>query len=174
MRWGRRFGLPAFAMPEHRGKLPHFQPDDTWLFLTWRLWGSPPPFVAQDRALEKQSGTRWLSYPPIAQTVARAILIGEVERQFYELSAWVVMPNHVHLLILPRTSVSVLMRWLHFGRTSPGTTTCDTPVNWARQWHTLSKTPFPPAWCALRRTGDGPAQVGRRNRLPHRTDSSAD
>ena len=26
--------------------------------------------------------------------------------------AWVVMPNHVHLLILPKVPVAVLMRWL--------------------------------------------------------------
>jgi len=44
--------------------------------------------------------------------VAHAILVGEVERNFYELISWVVMPNHVHLLILPKVSVSVLMRWL--------------------------------------------------------------
>jgi REP element-mobilizing transposase RayT len=28
------------------------------------------------------------------------------------LRGWVVTPNHVHLLILPRASVAVLMRWL--------------------------------------------------------------
>jgi hypothetical protein len=29
-------------MPEYQRKLPHFHPDDTWLFLTWRLKGSMP------------------------------------------------------------------------------------------------------------------------------------
>ena len=48
----------------------------------------------------------------VANLVAEAILIGESERCFYELCAWVVMPNHVHLLILPQVSVPVLMRWL--------------------------------------------------------------
>jgi len=38
--------------------------------------------------------------------------MGEVERHFYELCAWVVMPNHVHLLILPQVPAAVLMRWL--------------------------------------------------------------
>jgi len=113
-------------MSEHRRRLPHFHPDDTYLFLTWRLWGSPPAktqfavypsaghaFVAQDRALDRRaSGPLWLSDPRIADLVARAIVIGEGERRFYELCAWVVMPNHVPLLILPRVPPPILMRWL--------------------------------------------------------------
>jgi type I restriction enzyme R subunit/putative DNA methylase len=58
------------------------------------------------------SGPRWLAEPAIADLVSRAILIGECERKFYELCAWVVMPNHVHLLILLKTRVAILMRWL--------------------------------------------------------------
>ena len=96
-------------MPEYQRKLPHFHPNDTWLFLTWRLWGSMPAqagsiiyptpghaFVAQDRILDRRSaGPRWLLYPGIADLVAEAILIGESERHFYQIGAWVVMPNHV-------------------------------------------------------------------------------
>ena len=70
-------------------------------------------FVAQDRALDRRaSGPQWLGDRRIADLVGHAIRVGESERQFYELCAWVVMPNHVHLLILPRVSVAVLMRWL--------------------------------------------------------------
>jgi len=57
-------------------------------------------------------GPAWLQDSHIAKLVAQAILIGEVERHFYDLSAWVVMPNHVHLLILPQVPVAQLMRWL--------------------------------------------------------------
>jgi len=113
-------------MPEYRRRLPHFQPDNAYLFLTWRRWGSrlpkvdspvyPTPghaFVAQDRALDRHSsGPTWLQHPPIADLVARAIRIADEQRQFYELRAWVVMPNHVHLLILPQVPVAVLRRWL--------------------------------------------------------------
>ena len=113
-------------MPEYRRRLPHFQPEETYLFLTWRLWGSLPKmlalvphrtvgqaFVAQDRVLDRRcSGPLWLKQPRIAALVAEAIQIGEGERHFYELDAWVVMPNHVHLLILPKVPVAVLMRWL--------------------------------------------------------------
>jgi len=40
------------------------------------------------------------------------ILAGEQERGFYELVAWVVMPNHVHILILPKVAVPKITRWL--------------------------------------------------------------
>jgi putative transposase len=107
-------------------KIAHLHPEGAYLFLTWRLWGSLPPqsqsvvyptaghaFVAQDRALDWHlAGPRWLLDPPIAELVSQAIVIGECERKFYELRAWVVMPNHVHLLILPKVPGASLMRWL--------------------------------------------------------------
>ncbi len=113
-------------MAEYRRRLPHFQPDGAPLFVTWRLSGSIPrkadsilyatpghAFVAQDRALDRDSsGPHWLAYPKIADLVAHTILIGEGERRFYELLAWVVMPNHVHLLVVPDMPLPVLMRWL--------------------------------------------------------------
>jgi REP element-mobilizing transposase RayT len=65
------------------------------------------------QSLDRSSvGPRWLGNPAIADLVSRTILIGENERHFYRLSAWVVMPNHVHLMILPPVPVPVLMRWL--------------------------------------------------------------
>ena len=123
-RWG---GLqPAFSMPEYTRRLPHFHPDDACLFLTWRLWGSLPAkaearprptpghaFVAADRELDRlDSGPLWLKDIRIAELVSRAILAGECDRPYHDLCAWVVMPNHVHLLILPRVPVSSLMKWL--------------------------------------------------------------
>ena len=111
---------------DYRRRLPHFHPDDTCLFLTWRLWGSLPAkanraayptagqaFVATDRELDmRESGPLWLKDPRIADLVAETILVGDRERHFYDLCAWAVMPNHVHLLILPKVPVPVLMRWL--------------------------------------------------------------
>ena len=113
-------------MPEYHRRLPHFHPPDAYVFLTWRLWGTLPlrvdstarpaagrAFALQDGALDRcASGPRWLGNCDTANLVAEAILIGESERRFYELCAWVVMPNHVHLLILPRVPIPVLMRWL--------------------------------------------------------------
>jgi putative transposase len=113
-------------MPEYRRRLPHFHPNDAYLFLTWRQWGSLPAkadstayptpghaFVAHDRVLDRRdSGPLWLKDPRIAAAVSHAILIGNCERRFYRLLAWVVMPNLVHLLILPLVPIAVLMRWL--------------------------------------------------------------
>ena len=102
-------------MPDYYRRLPHFHPPDAYVFLTWRLWVTLPlrvdstarptaghAFVLQDRALDRcASGPLWLGNCDAANLMADAILIGENERRFYELCAWVVMPNHVHLLILP-------------------------------------------------------------------------
>jgi REP element-mobilizing transposase RayT len=49
--------------------------------------------------------------------VVNALLYGETVRRFYDLQAWVVMPNHVHAIFEPRTAMPAIMRWLK-GRTS--------------------------------------------------------
>jgi REP element-mobilizing transposase RayT len=54
----------------------------------------------------------WLREPLIAKLVADAIRAGEGEKHFYELAAWVVMPNHVHLLVLPTAPLPVVTQWL--------------------------------------------------------------
>ena len=112
----RSLRMREYPLHEYRRHLPHFHPHAAFLFLTWRLWGplpssSHPPsaylskghaFVAADRALDQaRSGPRWLAETPIATLVSEAIIYGERDRRLYELAAWVVMPNHVHLLILP-------------------------------------------------------------------------
>ena len=105
-------------MLEYRRRLPHFHPDDAYLFVTWRLYGSLPAapldvtyptpghaFAAKDRALAQGHGRRWLSDPRVAQQVVEIIRAGESEKRFYELQAWAVMPNHVHILILPHVAL---------------------------------------------------------------------
>ena len=113
-------------MAEYQRRLPHFHPNDAWVFLTWRLWGSLPAsvdsasyltpgraFAARDRVLDRHpSGPRWLQDGRIADLVAHSILAGDCERHFYQLGAWVVMPNHAHLLIHPVVPIPVLTRWL--------------------------------------------------------------
>ena len=75
--------------------------------------------MAADRALDRPGlGPQWLRDPRIAALVVETIQIGEARdigmswRYCYEMDAWVVMPNHVHLLILPRVPVPAIMRWL--------------------------------------------------------------
>src|ERR1039458_9416225 len=121
----------AFHMAEYRRRLPHFHPDGEYLFVTWRLHGSLPvappdvinatpghAFVAEDRALAQGRGRLWLSDTRVARQVVEAIREGEI-RKFYELSAWVVMPNHVHLLILPHVALPQITHWIK-GRTARG------------------------------------------------------
>jgi len=69
--------------------------------------------VAADRALDRNAaGPVWLKDPRIARLAMDTIEAGEGERGFYELCAWVIMPNHVHLLTLPEVPVPVITRWL--------------------------------------------------------------
>ena len=44
--------------------------------------------------------------------VLDALLYGEAERKFYKLHAFVVMPNHVHVVWTPSADQSKIMDWL--------------------------------------------------------------
>ena len=58
-------------------------------------------FVQADRLLDAAAaGPKWLANPGIAQAVMDVPLDGE-RRGYYELGAWVLMPNHVHLVLYP-------------------------------------------------------------------------
>jgi REP element-mobilizing transposase RayT len=100
-----------------RRRLPHWQTSGQPLFLTWHLHGSlprnrfPPPssgsagkaFVWMDRYLdEARSGPTWLQKEEIAQLVLRSLQYAGDSLQFYTFHAWVIMSNHVHLLVAPR------------------------------------------------------------------------
>jgi putative transposase len=107
-------------------RLPHFYPQDRWLFLTWHLHGSlrpspfPPPhkvlageaFVLMDRELDTaRSGPLFLSQDAVASLVATSLYRG-VQLGHYELAAFVIMANHVHVLLLPKIAASRLMKSL--------------------------------------------------------------
>jgi putative transposase len=97
-------------------RLPHWQPANADFFVTWRLHGSLPrckeistdmspgeKFVAMDRQLDAATiGPRWLRHPQVADAISQMLLAGAEIHGWYELGAWVVMPNHVHVLINPR------------------------------------------------------------------------
>jgi REP element-mobilizing transposase RayT len=104
----------------HR-RLHHIYPEGKPLFITWHLHGSlphssyPPPgklnagqaFVWIDRYLDStRDGPLYLRQEPIAQLVVGAIRYGAEQLQHYDLHAFVVMANHVHLLVLPRANPS--------------------------------------------------------------------
>jgi putative transposase len=122
--------VPSFTsdMTYYARNLPHWHPEGRAIFLTWRLCGSLPAgfvhqlqkfqkqpgkqFMAADQALDAAaSGPRWLSEPKIAGYAEDAIKRG-ADLNHYLLHAYVVMPNHVHILLhplvpLPRITVGI-------------------------------------------------------------------
>jgi putative transposase len=104
--------------------LPHWQPEDAALFITWRLHGSLPripapteyqsggkAFALLDRKLDKaDTGPRYLLDERVAQCVVDTLKYGEGKLHLYELRAWVLMANHVHILIYPAAELSKITR----------------------------------------------------------------
>ena len=64
-----------------------------------------------DRLLdEARTGPQFLRMPEVASLVIEAIYCAERVLSLYELHSYVVMPNHVHLLITPNHDVPRLLR----------------------------------------------------------------
>ena len=118
---------PLYCMAFHSRRLPHWQPAGKPLFLTWHLYGSlphnrfPPPgslssgkaFVWMDRYLdEARFGPTWLKRAEVARVVVDAIQYGANALRHYDLHAYVVMANHVHVLITPLVAPSKLLESL--------------------------------------------------------------
>jgi REP element-mobilizing transposase RayT len=113
-------------MSPHR-RLPHIYPEGKLLFITWHLYGSlphnlyPPPhiqnagaaFVWVDRYLDTtRIGPLYLKREPIADLVEASIHYGSQHLKSYELQAYVIMANHVHLLVLPLSPPSRFLQTL--------------------------------------------------------------
>jgi REP element-mobilizing transposase RayT len=63
-----------------------------------------------DRVLDAAAtGPRYLQLPEIADMFVTALRAGDLEFHRYDLHAFVVMANHVHLLVTPRV---VATQWL--------------------------------------------------------------
>jgi len=104
-------------------RLPHLYVIGQPLFVTFRLRNSLPEhrgfppsnltsgeaFVTMDRLLDQaRCGPTFLRQPDVAQQVLTSIECG-TEIGHYQMHAWVIMPNHVHLLLTPRVNVSKLL-----------------------------------------------------------------
>jgi putative transposase len=109
-----------------RRRLPHSYPKGRWLFITWTLHGSfpagrfPPPakaasgeaFAWIDRYLDNiRTGPQLLQQATIAQLVVDSLYRGS-DLGHYELGLFVIMPNHVHVLLRPLVSPSRLLKSL--------------------------------------------------------------
>jgi putative transposase len=103
----------------YRRNLPHWYPEGAAVFVTWRLFGALPPqkslegvkdgrtFAAIDQSLDlAQSRPAWLREPEVADLVSNVIEAADVDRHLCHLHCFVVMPNHVHMLITPVQTVA--------------------------------------------------------------------
>jgi putative transposase len=119
-------------MEYYERRLPHWQPEGRALFLTFRLYGSLPASVAivkpnatageRFAALDHQFDTStlgplWLNRCDIAQSVVDEMHSCESGLKLYEMAAYVLMGNHVHLLIYPKVELATLTHILK-GRTA--------------------------------------------------------
>jgi putative transposase len=108
-------------------RLPHFYAADQPVFLTWRLYDTLPShrdfpknalnsgqaFAAMDRLLdEARSGAFYVRQPAIAEMIVEAIYYNGGILGHYLLHAFVVMPNHVHLLAAPAVPLPRLTKSL--------------------------------------------------------------
>lgn len=111
-------------MRHYERRLPHWDVVDEPLFVTFRLHDSLPAnrvfpperlttgkaFVAMDRILDAaRDGPLFLQQPDVAEVVMQSILDGDRRLLRYQLHSFVVMPNHVHLLVTPHV---VATKWL--------------------------------------------------------------
>ena len=59
-------------------------------------------FAVADHSLDRlASGSLWLKDRRVANLVSHTVLIGASERRFYDLCAWVVMPNQPRTFVDP-------------------------------------------------------------------------
>ena len=126
MRIPRRLGNCS-GVPFYRRRLPHIYEIKQSVFLTWRLYDSLPPhrafptdaltsgqaFAAMDRLLdEARAGQFYLRQPAVADMVVEAIQYNANVLGHFVLHAFVVMPNHVHLLATPAVTLPKLTKSL--------------------------------------------------------------
>jgi putative transposase len=114
-------------MEFYQRSLPHWHPEGKDIFITWRLHGTLPPnrfippdglnsgqaFAWIDRYLDRaEHGPSWLRRPEVAKIVVNTLRYGQDELRHYSLHCYVVMPNHVHILITPQRPVPTIMQSL--------------------------------------------------------------
>jgi REP element-mobilizing transposase RayT len=130
-------GAPREAVWHSRGYLPHFESSQVTQHVTFHLADSLPKSVllrieaelkslpAEERDIERRKrleawvdaghGSCALRKPVIAGMVQGSLLTFDSQR--YRLLAWVVMPNHVHVLFQPIqgwTVAKIVAAWKKF------------------------------------------------------------
>ncbi|MFM9905600.1 MAG: REP-associated tyrosine transposase [Pyrinomonadaceae bacterium] len=117
-------GLKSRQGWSSRGYLPHFDGGEILQFVTFRLADSMPQDVLEklrrevadengeirfrknvERYLDSGYGSCFLKRQDIAKLVRDGLFFHAGKK--YELIAWVIMPNHVHILIRPLPDVEL-------------------------------------------------------------------
>jgi REP element-mobilizing transposase RayT len=104
---------------------PHWHPQEAWVFVTFCLFGSLPvwkrpeqatpgeAFRDMDRLLEGgNSGPAWLKDIRVAAMVVDVLRAAQHEKGLCEIGGFVVMSNHVHLLMKPINNFGECMQWI--------------------------------------------------------------
>lgn len=117
-----------------RGYLPHYEAPENMYMVTYRLADALPASVVErqiksglresnpmayrkwiEQYLDAGHGACWLAQPAIAGVVRDAWLY--FDRQRYFLHGWVIMPNHVHLVVAlnpPWKLADIVKSWKAF------------------------------------------------------------
>jgi len=109
-----------------RGYIPHFDGGQISQFLTFRLFDSLPQSVIEEwrketsklgeqgkpifrknveKYLDKSSGSCFLRDERIAKLTEESLLFHHSKK--YDLTAWAIMPNHIHFLATPFENVDL-------------------------------------------------------------------
>ena len=109
-----------------RGYIPHFDGGETAQFLTFRLFDSLPQAVVEkwreetagqgeegkiifrknvENYLDKGYGECFLNDERVAEITEKSLLFYDAKK--YDLTAWVVMPNHIHFLATPMEKIEL-------------------------------------------------------------------
>jgi len=116
-----------------RGRLPHFEGGRLSQFITFRLFDSVPQSAISkwkrklqgvedeeahkefarriENYLDRGFGNAYLKNPNIADMVRETLFIWDDAK--YKLYSWVIMPNHVHLLLSPNEGYFSLTEIMH-------------------------------------------------------------
>jgi putative transposase len=102
-------------------RLPHWVPEDKVVHLVVRLAGSAPrpeqEVFVKDARSTLPPGPTWLSDSRVAEVVVNTLRYGSDVRGWYETFAYVIMPNHMHVLLGPHLELPRITQWFK-GRTA--------------------------------------------------------
>jgi putative transposase len=123
-RWSKHTTLSQVKVYYER-VLPHWHPQEAWLSVTFCRFGALPvwkraeqetageAFRDMDRLLDcGDSGPAWLKDIRLAAMVVDVLRIAQHEKCLCEIGGFVVMSNHVHLLMKPIAPAGNCMQWI--------------------------------------------------------------